>query len=43
VTRKVVVKFIKRESICGYGLPSRIIINNGTNLKNNMMKELYEE
>nr|KYP76770.1 Pol polyprotein [Cajanus cajan] len=42
VTRNVVVKFIKRNLICRYGLPSRIITDNGTNLNNKMMKELCE-
>jgi len=37
VTRKVVTKFIKRELICRYGLPSKIITNNATNLNNQMM------
>jgi len=43
VTRKVVAKFIKREIIYRYGLPSRIITNNATNLNNKMMSELCEE
>jgi len=43
VTRKVVTKFIKKEIICRYGLPSRIIIDNATNLNNKMMSELCEE
>ena len=43
VTRKVVTKFIKNEIICRYGLPSRIITDNATNLNNKMMSELYEE
>ena len=30
VTRSVVVKFIKREIICRYGLPRKIITDNGT-------------
>nr|KYP61424.1 Retrovirus-related Pol polyprotein from transposon 412 family [Cajanus cajan] len=40
VTLNVVVKFIKRELICRYGVPSRIITDNGTNLNNRMMTEL---
>jgi len=40
VTRSVVVKFIKKELICRYGLPRKIITNNGTNLNNNMMQEM---
>jgi len=43
VTRKVVAKLIKREIICKYGLPSRIITDNATNLNNRMMFELCEE
>jgi len=43
VTRKVVTKLIKREIICRYGLPSRIITDNATNLNNKMMFELCEE
>ena len=40
VTRNVVVRFIKKEIICKYGLPSKIITNNATNLNNKMMNEL---
>ena len=43
VTRNVVVKFIKKEIICRYRLPSRIITDNATNLNNKMMKELCED
>ena len=43
VTRKVVTKFIKNEIICRYGLPSRIITDNATNLNNKMMSKLCEE
>jgi len=43
VTRKVVIKFIKRELICRYGLPSKIITDNATNLNNKMMLELCDE
>jgi len=32
VTKSVVVRFIKREIICWYGLPRKIITNNDTNL-----------
>jgi len=39
VTRSVVVRFIKRELICRYGLPRKIITDNGTNLNNKMMQE----
>ena len=40
--KNVVVKFIKRDLICRYGLPNKIITDNGTNL-NKMMKELCED
>jgi len=43
VTKQVVVKFIKNQIICRYGIPSRIIIDNGTNLNNKMMKELCDD
>ncbi|RDX94363.1 Gypsy retrotransposon integrase-like protein 1, partial [Mucuna pruriens] len=42
VTRKVVIKFIKNNIICRYGIPSHIITNNRTNFNNKMMTELYE-
>jgi len=35
-----VVRFIKRELICRYKLPRKIITNNGTNLNNKMMQEM---
>ena len=43
VTRSVVVRFIKREIICRYGLPRKIITDNDTNLNNKMMGEMCEE
>ena len=43
VTRNVVVKFIKKELKCRYGLPNKIISDNATNLNNQMIKELCEE
>jgi len=43
VTRKVVVKFTKKELIHRYGLPNKIITDNATNLNNQMMKELCEK
>jgi len=39
----VVTKFIRKDLICRYGIPERIIINNATNLNNQMMSELCEE
>ena len=43
VTRQVVVRFIKNQLIYQYGVPNKIIINNGSNLNNKMMKELCSE
>jgi len=43
VTRSVVVRLIKKEIICWYGLPRKIIIDNATNLNNKMMKEMCED
>ena len=43
VTRSVVVRFIKKEIICQYGLLRKITTNNATNLNNKMMKEMCED
>ena len=43
VTKNVVVKFVKRELICRYGLPEKIITDNGTNLNNKLMRELCDD
>ncbi|RDY00492.1 Pol polyprotein, partial [Mucuna pruriens] len=43
VTKSVVTKFIKKDIICRYALPARIIMDNGTNLNNKMMTELCEQ
>ena len=43
VTRGVVLKFIKKELICRYGLPEGIITDNAKNLNNKMMDELCEQ
>ena len=43
VTKSVVVRLIKREIICQYGLSRKIITDNGTNLNNKMMGEMCEE
>jgi len=43
VTKQVVVKFFKNQIICRYGVPSRIITDNGTNLNNKMMRELCDD
>ncbi|XP_050918754.1 uncharacterized protein LOC127136206 [Lathyrus oleraceus] len=40
VTKQVVAHFIKNHIICRYGVPSRIITDNGTNLKNKTMKRV---
>ena len=40
VTKSVVVRFIKKEIICRYGLPERIISDNGLNLNNDMITEV---
>ncbi|KAK5786888.1 hypothetical protein PVK06_041536 [Gossypium arboreum] len=42
VTRTAVCKFLKKEIICRYSLPERIISDNATNLNNKMMKEVCE-
>lgn len=42
VTWQVVTRFIKKEIICRYRVPSKIIIDNANNLNNKMMKELCE-
>jgi len=43
VTRNVVIRFIKNEIICRYGLPRKIITDNSTNLNNKMMKKMCED
>ncbi|RDY06354.1 Pol polyprotein, partial [Mucuna pruriens] len=43
VTCSTVVRFIKKDIICRYGLPAHIITDNGTNLNNKMMTELCEQ
>lgn len=40
VTKQVVARFLKRDIICRYGIPNKIITDNGSNLNNKMMKEL---
>ena len=40
VAKLVVARFIKREIICWYGLPERIISDNGLNLNNDMVTEV---
>ena len=43
VTNQVVVKFIKNQIILRYGVPNKIITDNGTNMNNKMMKELCDD
>ncbi|GAU16666.1 hypothetical protein TSUD_326160 [Trifolium subterraneum] len=43
VTKQVVVRFIKNHIIYRYGVPNKIITDNGTNLNNKMMKDLCDE
>ena len=43
MTNQVVVRFIKNQIICWYGVPSKIITYNGLNLNNKMMKEVCED
>ena len=40
VTRSIVCKFVKKESICRYGLSECIISDNASNLNNKMMEEV---
>ena len=39
VTKNVVARFIKHNLVCHYGVPEKIITNNGTNLNNMMITE----
>ncbi|GKV11354.1 hypothetical protein SLEP1_g22618 [Rubroshorea leprosula] len=43
VTKKVVTRFIKKEIICRYGQPKAIIMNNASNLNNDMMIALFKQ
>ena len=40
VTKNIVAQFIRHNLICRYGIPKRIITDNGTNLNNTMITEL---
>lgn len=40
VTKQVVAHFIKHNIICCYGIPEKIITDNGSNLNNDMMTKL---
>lgn len=43
ITRQVVAKFIKKEIVCLYSIPSKIITDNSSNLNNKVMSELCHE
>ena len=43
VTRSVICKFLKKEIICRYGIPKRIISDNANNLNNKIMKQICEQ
>ena len=43
VTRMVICRFIKKDIICRYGIPKRIISNNTTNLNNKMIEQICEQ
>ena len=43
VTKQVVARFLKRDIICRYGVPKRIITDNGSNLNNNMVEALCKD
>ena len=43
VTKQVIVRFIKNKIICPYGVPSKTITDNGSNLNNNMVEALWKD
>ncbi|KAK5836098.1 hypothetical protein PVK06_011847 [Gossypium arboreum] len=43
VTNSTVSKFLKKEIICRYGMPERIISNNALNLNNSVIVEVYRQ
>ena len=43
VTKNVVARFIRHNLIYRYGVPERIITDNGTNLNNKMITELCKQ
>lgn len=43
VTKQVVARFLKKEIICRYGVPNKIITDNGSNLNNKIMKALCKD
>jgi len=42
-TKKVVVRYIKSQIMSCYGIPSRIVTDNGSNLNNKVIKELCND
>ena len=43
VTKNIMALFIRHNLICRYGIPERIMTDNGTNLNNKMSTELCEQ
>ena len=43
VNKNVVARFIRHNLICRYGIPERIIMNNGTNLNNTKIMGVWAE
>ncbi|KAK8567173.1 hypothetical protein V6N13_005085 [Hibiscus sabdariffa] len=43
ITRATVCKFLKKEIICRYGLPERIITDNASNLNNQMIADVRRQ
>ncbi len=43
VTKSAVRKFLKKEIICRYGMPERIISDNALNLNNNLIVEVCNQ
>ena len=41
VTKSAVIKFLKKEIICRYGMPGRIISDNALNLNNSTIVDPY--
>ena len=39
----MICRFIKKEIICRYGIPKKIISDNATNLNNKMMEQICEQ
>ena len=42
VTKNIVAQFIRHNLIYQYGVPEKIIMDNGTNLNNTMITKLYK-